>query len=185
MFVAFEFVEKDKPNFDLVTLAPPMVYGPIRHSVESTKELNQSNSRIYNLFVNSKRDAELPPNGLHAYVDVRVSNSTSPLSRALLTLMKDIATAHIKAATVSEASGQRFIVCAGKISSQEICDLLRKDIPRLAERTPEGDPGVDSLGENAFDCSSKKAKDVLRMTFRSKEDTIIDLGMQLLDIEKQ
>lgn len=50
-----------------------MVYGPLRHTVKSVKELNQSNSRIYDLFVNSKKDAELPPNGVHTYVDVRVS----------------------------------------------------------------------------------------------------------------
>ena len=36
-----------------------MVYGPLRHTVKSVKELNQSNSRIYDLFVNSKKDAEL------------------------------------------------------------------------------------------------------------------------------
>ena len=71
---AWDFIEKEKPNFDLVTLAPPMVYGPLRHSVKSVKELNQSNSRIYDLFVNSKNDADEPPNGLHTYVDVRVSN---------------------------------------------------------------------------------------------------------------
>lgn len=58
---AWEFLEKEKPNFDLVTLTPPMVYGPLRHSIASTNDLNQSNARIYNLFVNSSKDAEMPP----------------------------------------------------------------------------------------------------------------------------
>jgi len=165
---AWEFVEKEKPNFSLATLAPPMVYGPLRHTVKSVKELNQSNSRIYDLFINSKKDAEEPPNGLHTYTDVR-----------------DIATAHIKAATLPEAAGQRFVICAGKISSQEISDMLRKDIPELAERTPEGTPGKDTLGENAFDCSSAKAEKVLGLTFRSKEETFVELAKQLLEIEKQ
>lgn len=71
--IAWEFVETEKPNFDLVTITPPMVYGPIRHSVTSPKQLNESNLRIYNLFINSKKDAELPPNGMHVYTDVRVS----------------------------------------------------------------------------------------------------------------
>ncbi len=74
MGLAWDFVEKEKPNFDLVTLTPPMVYGPLRHTVKSVKELNQSNSRIYDLFVNSKKDAELPPNGMHVYTDVRVGS---------------------------------------------------------------------------------------------------------------
>ncbi|CAG8975497.1 hypothetical protein HYALB_00004816 [Hymenoscyphus albidus] len=68
---AWDFLETEKPAFDLVTLAPPMVYGPLRHSVESIKDLNQSNGRIYNLFINSTQEAPEPPNGLHLYVDVR------------------------------------------------------------------------------------------------------------------
>jgi hypothetical protein len=62
--------------------------------------------------------------------------------------------------------------------------MLRKDIPELAERTPEGTPGKDSLKENAFDCSSAKAEKVLGMTFRSKEETFVELAKQLLGIEK-
>ena len=69
---AWDFIKTEKPNFDLVTLTPPMVYGPIRHSISSPKELNESNSRIYKLFIDSKKDSELPPNGMHVYTDVRV-----------------------------------------------------------------------------------------------------------------
>ncbi|KAJ3119215.1 methylglyoxal reductase (NADPH-dependent) gre2 [Physocladia obscura] len=164
---AREFVENEKPNFFLVTLNPPMVYGPIRHSVKSVKELNQSNSRIYELFINSKKDADLPPNGLDTYVDVR-----------------DFAIAHIKAATFAEALGQRFIICGGQISSQNISDLLRKNIPQLEEQTPEGTLGKNFLPENAFDCNSAKAEKLLGLTFRSKEETFVDLAKQLLEIEK-
>ena len=74
---AWDFVASEKPNFDVVTLTPPMVYGPLRHSITSVKELNESNARIYNLFINSKKDAELPPNGMPVYTDVRVSHSKS------------------------------------------------------------------------------------------------------------
>lgn len=73
--LAWDFLETEKPGFDLVTLAPPMVYGPLRHSVEGIKELNESNGRIYNLFINSTENALEPPNGLHLYVDVRVGFS--------------------------------------------------------------------------------------------------------------
>jgi hypothetical protein len=71
--IAWDFVVTEKPNFDIVTLTPPMVYGPLRHSITSVKDLNESNARIYNLFINSKKDAELPPNGMPVYTDVRVS----------------------------------------------------------------------------------------------------------------
>lgn len=51
-----------------------MIYGPLAHSVASPKDLNQSNARIYDSFINSSRNADLPPNALYLYVDVRVSN---------------------------------------------------------------------------------------------------------------
>ncbi|TGO20995.1 hypothetical protein BPAE_0249g00010 [Botrytis paeoniae] len=118
---SWDFVEKEKPNFDLVTLTPPMVYGPLRHTIQSTNDLNQPNLRICSGLVNSSKDAKLPPNGLHAFTDVR-----------------DLAEANVLAETLPEASGQRFIVCEGQISSQNISDILRKNIPELEERTPKG-----------------------------------------------
>ncbi len=145
-----------------------MIYGALRHSVPSVNELNESNARIYKLFVNSSKDAPLPPNGMHVYTGV-----------------KDVALAHIRAATVPEASGHRFVICEGQISSQEISDILRKNIPELEERTPVGVPGANKLDPNAYTCSSKLAKEVLGVTFRSKEDTFVDLARQLLEIEKK
>jgi len=165
---AWDFVEKEKPNFDVVTLTPPMVYGPLRHTIKSTHDLNQSNSRIYSGFVNSSKNAEMPPNGLHTFTDVR-----------------DLAEAHVLAATLPEASGQRFIICEGQVSSQNISDIIRKNIPELEERTPEGVPGTKGLEDGFFTCSSEKAKKVLGLKFRSKEETFVDLAKQLLEIEKE
>jgi hypothetical protein len=84
VFEAWDFVEKEKPNFDLVTLTPPMVYGALRHSIKSVKDLNQSNSRIYDLFINSSKDADLPPNGMHVYTGVKVLSLFSPPCLSLL-----------------------------------------------------------------------------------------------------
>lgn len=168
VITAWEFMGTEKPDFDLVTLTPPMVYGPLRHTVKSVKDLNESNARIYNLFVNSKEDAELPPNGMPVYTDVR-----------------DLAQAHLLAATLPQASGQRFIVCAGQVGSQEICGLLRSHIPELESRTPKGIPGGNPLPENQYTCSSEKAQKVLGLTFRSKEETFVELARQMLEIEKE
>jgi nucleoside-diphosphate-sugar epimerase len=92
----WDFLKTEKPHFDIVTLTPPMVYGPLRHSVRSVKDLNESNLRIYKLFINSSKLAKLPPNGMHVYTDVR-----------------DLAYTHVLAATLPEAANQRFIICTG------------------------------------------------------------------------
>lgn len=156
----------EKPNFDLVTLTPPMVYGPLLHTVKSVSDLNQSTSRIYDLFINSTASAPLPPNGMHVYTDVR-----------------DLAQAHLNAITTPAASGKRFIICAGQVSSQEIVDFLREKFEVLKERTPVGVNGGNKLDPNAYICSNEQAKKVLGVSFRSKEETFVDLAKQLLEIE--
>ena len=197
---AWDFVEREKPAFDLVTLCPPMVYGPPHHHVSSPTDLNESNARIYNLFINSSRDAEMPPNGLYLYVDVRVSppffydlllhlpdRNTARPGKALVAeeTLQDIATAHLRAATAPEASNKRFIISQGRIGSQHISDILRQNIPELSGRTPEGAPGTSSLPANAYSADSSPAEKVLGIKFRSAEETFIDLGKELLAIEAQ
>lgn len=165
---AWEFVETEKPNFDLVVLNPPMVYGPLRHSVSSVKDLNESTSRIYKLFVDAKADDELPPNGMPSYVDVR-----------------DLADAHWLAVTVPEASNKRMIICGGRASSQNISDAIREKVPELLTKTPKGVPGGNLLPKNAYFCSSEMAQRVLGLKFRSREETFVDLARQLVELEKK
>ncbi|PQE29505.1 hypothetical protein CJF32_00003243 [Rutstroemia sp. NJR-2017a WRK4] len=129
---------------------------------ESALTGNQNNA-----YQASKKFAELA-DGLHVYTDVR-----------------DLAEAHLQAATLPEASGQRFIICEGQVSSQNISDILRKNIPELKQRTPKGSPGEKGLQDGSFTCSSEKAKSVLGVTYRSMEDTFVDLAKQLLELEKK
>ena len=166
---AWNFVDENKPNFDLVTLCPPMIYGPLTHtsSISNIKDLNESNFRIYNAFFNSAKDAPLPPNGVHMFVDVR-----------------DLAIAHRLAATTPGAGGQRIIVSARAISSQDISDILRKNFQELESRTPLGKVGISSLPENAYYIENKQARKILGCEFRSDEETFMELGKQLLEIEK-
>jgi hypothetical protein len=62
--------------------------------------------------------------------------------------------------------------------------MLRSHFPELESRTPKGVPGGNPLPEGHYECSSEKAKRVLGLTFRGKEETFVDLGRQLLEIEK-
>lgn len=163
---AWKFLETEKPNFDVVVLNPPMVYGPLRHSVPSVKDLNESTARIYNLFIDAKPDDELPPNGMPPYVDVR-----------------DLADAHWLAITTPEASNNRMIICGGRASSQNISDVLREKMPELRDRVPKGVPGGNPLPKSAYFFSSEKAQRVLGLKFRSLEETFVDLARQLVEIE--
>ncbi|KAF8859161.1 NAD(P)-binding protein [Acephala macrosclerotiorum] len=162
----WNFIKEERPNFDFISINPPMIYGPMFHPAGSVEEINKSNARIYNNFINSKKDAEMPPGGVHPYVDVR-----------------DLAIAHVRAVVTPEVGGQRIIVGSKSVSSQEIADLLRNNFGELEGRTPIGMPGTISLTEGAYSVSNEKAKKLLGLTFRSDE-CFVPLGRQLLEIEK-
>lgn len=44
---AWEFVKENEPGFDLVTLCPPMTFGPPVHPVEDISQMNESNATLW------------------------------------------------------------------------------------------------------------------------------------------
>lgn len=95
---------------------------------------------------------------------------------------QDIATAHLRAATVPQASNGRFIVSQGQIGSQQISALLRHNLQALASRTREGTPSTSSLPANAYGADSPPTEQVLGAELRSAADTFVDLGERLLAV---
>lgn len=169
---AFDFVEKEKPNFDLAVLHPPMVYGPTYNAsiFASVSELPES---VYSVFDKTlapglSEASPLPPTRLHLYVDVR-----------------DLAQAHLRAATVPGAGGSRYILAAGEMSSQRILNIFRAALPQLSGRIPRGEPERWEMEEGSFAASNAKAREVLGLTFRSPEETMGDMARQLGELEKR
>jgi nucleoside-diphosphate-sugar epimerase len=105
----WSFVEQEKPGFDLVTLNPPMVYGPVIND-QTIASLNTSNQRIWKYLDGEIKEVE--PMGMPIWVDVR-----------------DLADAHLAAYEKPNAGGKRFFIVADALYSyQELADILRKVI---------------------------------------------------------
>jgi len=76
---AWKIQKEQGVKWELIVLNPPMVYGPLMHKVKNMEDLNESTARLWNSFLKEKNvDGELPPNGVHIYVDVRVSKPFWP-----------------------------------------------------------------------------------------------------------
>ncbi|KAI4176357.1 MAG: hypothetical protein LQ343_001096 [Gyalolechia ehrenbergii] len=108
---AWDFVEKEKPNFQISTMNPPMVFGPIHPKLQTLDTLNTSNVRIRDMILGKMQD-EVPKSPIHIWVDVR-----------------DVALAHVRAAERPDAAGKRFFVTAGYYSNREIADEIKKLLP--------------------------------------------------------
>ena len=85
---AWDFVKEKKPHFDIVTLCPPMVFGPIVHPINSLDQLNESNAALWQI---AQGLSPLPTARVPFWIDVR-----------------DLAIAHVEAALRKEAGGKRY-----------------------------------------------------------------------------
>ena len=160
---AFDFVAAEKPQFSISTICPPMVYGPVFQHVASLSKLNTSAADIYR-FINGST-SEIPEK-YFAWVDVR-----------------DVAEAHLRAFESTRAAGQRFLVSAGNYSYQQICEILRDEIPEIRGKVPTGPAGAPL--PDGYKVSSAKAESVLGIKFRSLSESIRDTALSLLALEKK
>lgn len=151
---AWEFVEKEKPGFDLATINPPFVFGPVIHYLNSLDSLNTSNERIYDLASGKNKDG-LPPTGTFLWVDVR-----------------DTALAHVKAIEVPEAGGSRYLTAAGYMSNKAIADAIRETHPEYAANLPED--GVDDTPADIYKVDNSKVQNVLGIKFKTLKESVDD-----------
>ncbi|EJD39222.1 putative cinnamoyl-CoA reductase [Auricularia subglabra TFB-10046 SS5] len=163
---ATKFVEEEKPNFDVVILNPPWIFGPVINE-QSLDSLNTSTKRISDYILGGQ--APITHNK-EAWVDGR-----------------DLAEAHVAALTTPGAGGQRFIACADRsyFTGQEIVDILRKHFPELHDKIPVGEPGVIKEGGLHLMADNSKIKSVLGIKFRTLEETVVDTANSVLELQKK
>ncbi|KAK5028697.1 Glycine-rich RNA-binding protein 2, mitochondrial [Exophiala sideris] len=160
---AWDFVEKEKPNFQLSTINPPLVLGPVVHYLNSLDGINTSNERIANMIQGKCKEKGLPPTGTFLWVDVR-----------------DVALAHVKAAEVPDAAGKRFFVTAGYMSNGEIAQIIKKNFPDLVDKLPTN---LDSdRPKDLFGYDNSRSKEVLGIKYNNLEETIKDTVKSLLAV---
>lgn len=160
---AWDFVEKEKPNFDIATINPPLVFGPIVHYLNSLEAINTSNQRMRNLVQGQMKD-KLAPTGTFLWVDVR-----------------DVALAHVKAIEVPEAGGERFFVTAGFFSNKDIADIARETHPHLESKLPPADSPSD-FPANIYGIDNSKSQNVLGLKYHPLQQTVSDTIDSMLSV---
>lgn len=171
---SWEFVEKEKPSFDLVTVEPPLVLGPCIHDIPTKDKLNTSIARFYELFSGTLKDAD-------------GDKLTEPMSN--IVDVRDVANTHVLAMTVPHAGGERFITASdrGMVTNQDFVDALHERLPEnetVKKNVPVGEKGKGkTINRHRF--ANEKAKKVLAQTFYSQEQTAVDTFLSLEEYAKQ
>lgn len=170
---AWEFMETEKPDFELTVINPGAVLGPV---------LEQDIGTSAELALQLMQGAlpGLPRLGFPV-VDVR-----------------DVASLHILAMESPKAAGQRFACANGFLWLEEMADILREAFPDNAKKIPKNKmpnwlvrlavrfgaaPAAlaTELGRNR-ETSSDKAKQILGWKPRSAEDALKATTQSLIDL---
>lgn len=166
---AWQFVEENKPSWDLVTINPPLVFGPILHQVNAPDKLNTSVGFVWGLLHGSKKEGDLlAPSG--NCVDVR-----------------DVAYAHVEALVRPDAGNNRFATSLGPFVYQDVVDIIHSDssVPYdWKKQVPVGKQGQGStVKQNELDGS--KATSVLDLKYIQLRDVVQDMVASLADYEER
>jgi len=155
---AWDFVEKEKPAFDIATINPPLVFGPVKPYISSLDSMNTSNQRILNI-INGNWKNELGPTGTYIWTDVR-----------------NVAQAHVAAMEKPEAGSKRFFITEGYFSNQKILSIIKKEFPELKEKLMESDEPNDGFPEGGlYKIDNSRSKEVLRLEYIPLKQTVVDL----------
>lgn len=165
---AWKFMDENAVAFDMVSLCPAMVFGAFLPDAkpEGITGVNTSNMMVWGV-ASAGRDSAVPPTKGPVWVDVR-----------------DVADAHVKALTVPEASGGRFLLAQGIYCNQELADVSRKVSPQYEDRIPVGEPGKREA-DTHFGVDSTETEKTLGITWRSLDECLSDLVPQLFEIEQK
>ncbi|CAE7160408.1 unnamed protein product [Rhizoctonia solani] len=165
---AWDFVETEKPTFELTTLCPPMVYGPALQEIKSLSHLNSSSTAFYELF--SGKQKELKNAGVWLWVDVR-----------------NIAEAHLAAIENPEAGNERFFICEGRFSVNYVVDYIWKHYPERAQAKgiPKPSPSAAFPETDTYHPDNSKSKNILGIKYLPAETMIKDTLEQFLTLEKE
>lgn len=149
---AWNFIEQQKPSFDLVTFCPPMTFGPVVHDVRNAAELNESNANLWKVAVGEP----LPEARVPVWVDVR-----------------DLAQAHVEALLSERAGGKRYTIAASdKFSYELAASILRKHFKSAKDQVIDID---DAKAPESYDLENKTVSEDLGLRFRPFESSVIEL----------
>lgn len=166
---AWEFVEKEKPGWDLVTITPPLVLGPVVKHLASLESINTSNERVVKLLQGGWKE-EIPSQGPVAlWIDVR-----------------DLARAHVAAFEKPDAKGKRLFTTAGYFSNSEIAAIARSKFPEFGDKIPGPDVkgGEPPAADKTFKYNTEQTDKLLGFEWTSLEKSIVDLveGLKALGV---
>lgn len=155
---AWNYIRDKKPTFDLVTLCPPMTFGPVVHPVSSIEKINESNAMLWQV----ASGAALPVARVPFWIDAR-----------------DLAAAHVGALLTKEVGGRRYTPTAPeRFSYAKAASIIAEEFPDLKGKVSLAEQTIDE----SYGLDGQVAGEELGYTYRSFKDTVRDFVKQAIQM---
>ncbi|KAI8687815.1 Epimerase domain-containing protein [Fusarium keratoplasticum] len=164
---AWDFVATEKPSFDLVTVCPPLVLGPVSKHLATLESINTSNERVVSLLRGGWKDSIPPCTPVPLWIDVR-----------------DAARAHVRGLENPEAGGKRLFATAGWFSHREFVDAVQRNFPEFADKLPgpEVKGGELPPKDQIFKYNVDETNKILGIDWIKVDESVIDLVKSLKEL---
>ncbi|GEQ70708.1 hypothetical protein JCM33374_g4387 [Metschnikowia sp. JCM 33374] len=160
---AWEFLEKEKPNYTVNFINPGYVFGPQAFDSEVKDELNVS-SEIINNLLKMTPDSEVPDVS-GPFIDVR-----------------DVAKAHL-AAFEKPLSKERLLLTSEVFTSPQLIDILAENFESLKGKLPITKDIPAIYKATVFD--NKRTRGLLGFPFIDLKTSIVDSVAQILKAKEK
>lgn len=165
---AWDYLSNEKPNFEIATINPPMIYGPTLQPAVKLSNLNTSSKTIYGLISSADH---MPEDRLPLFCHAR-----------------DVGDAHVAASEKPKGMGQRWLLCGGKFTWAHAVEFIAEEYPELQDRLPKGwkeaSGNLKDLNEIAS-LDTKPAETTLGINFKDWQTTLRESLDRLLELEKR
>ncbi|KPM41852.1 hypothetical protein AK830_g4741 [Neonectria ditissima] len=160
---AWDFIKTAKPQFDLVTLCPSMIFGPVAGYLDSPQDLNESNGLLWKV-ASGGPSSSLPPARFNFWIDVR-----------------DLAEIHVQALLNPDAGGKRYVpVAPGKFNYQLVSEIMVEHIPESSKNSVSR--GLQDIKHHINVDTSAMDKDFSGLKYRTLKETVVDFMEQVLPV---
>ncbi|KAI5926924.1 dihydroflavonol-4-reductase [Camillea tinctor] len=154
---AWKFISEKKPQFDLVTLCPSMVFGPLVDSPSSVQELNESNKVLWRV-VSGGQSQPLPPCRFNFWIDVR-----------------DLAEIHIQALVTQSVGGKRYVPVAPEPFTYQMASEIVSEV--FPSRRDKVSSGVQEVKTHIKVDQSLMNENFPTIKYRTFRETVVDFTL--------
>jgi NADPH-dependent methylglyoxal reductase len=151
----WEFKEKENPNFDVTTILPPLIFGPIFGDVKSPGDLNLSSGVFHKILT-----GQLPQDYTAEFVDVR-----------------DVAKAHVAAIERPEAIGKRWLLISKPFVGREFVEAvhtagIKGTVSAVA--SPNDTVDVKTILSSKYTVDNSRTRKEIGFELKPLETTAVD-----------